>query len=169
MPIQHMVSNWKKQKNPNFLEILYTDYCIINQDYQYEWQDIINMRESIAHYDINKGLKSIAGQALHTIKENPNSGKKIGNGMRLMYLLKAYRDGVLYSDWLRPPEDVCQTVKGLKSGSVLLEKTRKRINRILQKVLQKDKTEYPNSNRIGLFFKQLYIKSNSRKNVIKLK
>lgn len=142
MPIQHMVANWKKQ-NPNFLEILYTNYCIINQDYWYEWQNIVNMRESIAHYDINKGLKSIAGQALHTIKENPNSGKKIGNGMRLMYLLKAYRDGALYCDCLRPPEDVCQTVKGLKSGNVAFgDDAAEELIKFFKGVIE-DKTEYP--------------------------
>ena len=65
MPIQHMVSNWKKQ-NPNFLEILFTDYCIVNSMYEDIWEEFKSYREEIARYDVNKGLKSIAGQALHS-------------------------------------------------------------------------------------------------------
>jgi predicted nucleotidyltransferase len=142
MPIQHMVANWKKQ-NPNFLEVLWTKYCIINQDYWYMWQEFVGSRESIAHYDMNKGLKSIAGQALHTIKENPNSGKKIGNAVRLQYLLKAYRKGVLYEDCLRPPEDVRQLVKALKAGLMNVgPDAAEELIKFFDEVT-KDKTEYP--------------------------
>lgn len=142
MPIQHMVSNWKKQ-NPNFLEILYTDYCIINPVYEYVWSEFISHREGIAHYDINKGLKSIAGQALHTIHENPNSGKKIGNAVRLMHLLKNYKNGVLYEDCLRPPVEVCELVRALKAGSMPVgDDAAEELIKFFDSVV-KDKTEYP--------------------------
>ena len=142
MPIQHMVSNWKKQ-NPNFLEILYTDYCIINPVYEYVWSEFISHREGIAHYDMNKGLKSIAGQALHTIRENPNSGKKIGNAVRLQYLLKAYGSGALYEDCLRPPVEVCELVKALKAGSTAVgDDAAEELIKFFDSVV-KDKTEYP--------------------------
>lgn len=141
MPIQHMVSNWKKQ-NPNFLEILWTKYCVINQDYWYEWQDFLRIREDIAHYDINKGLKSIAGQALHTLHENPKDGKKVGNAVRLQHLLQAYKNGILYEDCLRPPTDICDVVKALKSRSVALEDgAAEELIKFFKEVLE-DKTEY---------------------------
>lgn len=143
MTLMHMVSNWKKQ-NPNFLEILYTDYCKINQDYWYIWNEFISFRECIVRYDMNKGLKSIAGQALHTLRENPNSGKKLGNGVRLMYLLKAYKDGCLYEDCLRPAAEVRELVKGLKSGSVAYEDNvaAEELIEFFKNIIE-DKTEYP--------------------------
>ena len=142
MPIQHMVANWKKQ-NPNFLEVLWTKYCIINQDYWYMWEEFVRMRESIARYDMNKGLKSIAGQALHTIRENPNNGKKIGNAIRLQYLLRAYRDGALYEDCLRPPQELSELVKMFKTGEMEIEPGTAEGLIIYFDNITKDKTEYP--------------------------
>jgi len=47
MTIQHMCANWKKQ-NPNFLEILFTEFFIVNPAYarqwdnfRFEWRDTI--------------------------------------------------------------------------------------------------------------------------------
>ena len=141
MPIQHMVSNWKKQ-NPNFLEILYTEYYVINQDYWYEWQDFLRIREDIAHYDVNKGLKSIAGQALHTLHENPRDGKKVGNGIRLEYLLRTYKNGCLYEKCLRPREELRDWIKGLKAGNIAVDDNVVVALREFFENIIKDKTEY---------------------------
>lgn len=142
MPIQHMVANWKKQ-NPNFLEVLWTKYRIINQDYWYMWEEFVRMREGIAHYDMNKGLKSIAGQALHTLHENPFNGKKQGNAVRLQYLLNAYKQGCLYEDCLRPSDEICATVKRLKAGSSILGAAA--VDELLEFFddIVKNKTDYP--------------------------
>ena len=116
MTIMHMVSNWKKQ-NPNFLEVMFTPYCIINSDYKELWEDFVGTyREDIARYDVRTGVLSIAHQAIHTIKQNPMDGKKIGNGIRLMHLLCAYDFGVDYAHCLVPLEDDAAKIKRLKAG-----------------------------------------------------
>lgn len=116
MTIMHMVANWKKQ-NPNFLEILFTEFCIVNPTYFKMWNNFrFEWREKIARYDIRQGILSVAHQAIHTIKQNPMDGKKIGNGYRLMNLLHSYDWGNSYSNCLVPLEDDRAQIKRLKSG-----------------------------------------------------
>ena len=116
MTIQHMCANWKKQ-NPNFLEILFTEFCVVNPTYYKMWNDFrLEWREKIARYDIRQGILSVAHQAIHTIKQNPMDGKKIGNGYRLLHLLCSYDFGVDYAHCLIPLEDDCEKIKRLKSG-----------------------------------------------------
>ena len=77
MDIMHLINNFRKQ-NINFIEVLYTDYCWINPMYKMLWKVFfLQQREHIAHYDPTKCLKSICGQAIHTLKQNPYDGKKL--------------------------------------------------------------------------------------------
>ena len=116
MTLMHMCANWKKQ-NPNFLEIMFTEFCIVNPAYARMWDNFrFEWREKIARYDIRQGVMSVAHQALHTIRQNPMDGKKIGNGYRLMHLLCAYDFGVDYASCLTPLEDEAAQIKRLKSG-----------------------------------------------------
>lgn len=117
MTIQHMVANWKKQ-NPNFLEIMFTQYAAINPIYYEEWAKFLvkeNYRELIAHYDMRGGILSAAHQAIHTINRNPMNGKKIGNGIRLANLLENYTMGVDYAHCLSWQKDSTM-IRDLKAG-----------------------------------------------------
>lgn len=116
MTLQHMVANWKKQ-NPNFLEIMFTYFYVLNPEYEdIWWSYIAGYREHIARYDVRQGIMSVAHQALNTIKQGPMDGKKIGNARRLLYLLHAYDVGLPYKDCLIPPDNVF--IKALKAGRV---------------------------------------------------
>ena len=116
MTLMHMVANWKKQ-NPNFLEIIFTEFCVVNPAYAKMWDSFrFEWREKIVRYDVRQGIMSVAHQALHTIRQNPMDGKKIGNGYRLMHLLHSYDWGNSYSSCLVPLEDERAQIKRLKSG-----------------------------------------------------
>lgn len=105
MDIRHLAQNFRKQ-NINFIEILYTSACWINYDYKELWEKFfVANREDISHYDMNKAIQSICGQAIHTIKQNPTNGKKISNGLRLLYFLKNYIIGRNYEDCIRPKDE----------------------------------------------------------------
>ena len=84
MSIMHMVANWKKQ-NINFVEIMFTDYCIINPLYEEVWNCYFKMcnREAIARYDLRQAVHSMVHQAIHTIKQDPTDPKKVMNGLRI--------------------------------------------------------------------------------------
>jgi hypothetical protein len=83
MTIQHMVANWKKQ-NINFVEIMFTPYCIINSKFEQTWDNFLNLyREKIARYDVKKAILSMGHQALHTYKQDPSNFKKQMNMLRI--------------------------------------------------------------------------------------
>ena len=90
MTIMHMVANWKKQ-NINFVEIMFTDYCIINPLYEEMWNCYFTMenRELVARYNIRQAIHSMVHQAIHTIKQDPTDPKKIMNGLRIARTLEA--------------------------------------------------------------------------------
>jgi predicted nucleotidyltransferase len=129
MSIMHMVANWKKQ-NINFLEILYTPYYIMNPKYEEFWRQwdsedltchplTLEWAEKIARYDLPRAIKSMAGQALRHLKENPNDLKKIMNAMRIEHSLR---------ELIHAPEDtpydviICAPLKirGIRTGETVV-------------------------------------------------
>ena len=109
MTIMHMVANWKKQ-NINFVEIMFTDYCVINPLYEELWKELFPLvdREKVARYDLRQAIHSMVHQAIHTLKENPEDPKKIMNGLRIARTLEnildtdmSYRDCIWMKDDVR--------------------------------------------------------------------
>lgn len=117
--IREIVKMFKKQ-NINFLEILYTEYKWVNPMYQLQWQNyFIENREIITHYDTNKTVKSISGQAIHTLKQNPTDGKKVGNSLRLLRFLENFLTGANYSDCIVLPDNERQKIIELKQTATV--------------------------------------------------
>ena len=81
-----MVEMWKKQ-NMNFLEILFTQYRVINPKYQEVWNETITFRELMANYNGKRMVLSISHQGLHALKENTKNGKKFANAARMVNFL----------------------------------------------------------------------------------
>jgi hypothetical protein len=110
MSIMHMVANWKKQ-NINFVEIMFTDYCIINPLYQEVWYGYLSkeMRERVARYDIAAAVKSMSHQALHTMHQDPTDLKKLMNTARIANTLanlvtnrdRSYKDIIWQNENIR--------------------------------------------------------------------
>lgn len=110
MTIMHMVNNWKKQ-NINFVEVMFTDYCIINPLYREIWEEVFPLadREKVARYDLRQAIHSMVHQAIHTIKQDPTCPKKIMNGVRIANTLDnllenpnmSYRDCIWMRDEVR--------------------------------------------------------------------
>lgn len=114
--IREIVNMFKKQ-NINFLEILYTEYKWLNPEYKGQWEyHFEENREMITHYDTNKTVKSICGQAIHTLKQNPTDGKKVANGLRLLRFLENFLTGVNYSDCIVLSENERQRIVELKKS-----------------------------------------------------
>jgi predicted nucleotidyltransferase len=112
------------KQNVNFLEVLYTDYALVNSEFKSLWEtNILSLRDKIVRYDVNAGVKSICGQALNTIKQamgmldsDPvQAGKKYANSVRLMIYLKDYQRGAYYKDAI--------TLSGLDKQILLPYKT----------------------------------------------
>ena len=82
-----------KKLNINFLEILFTEYRILNPKYQDLWQNMIIMREDIAYHNKHAAMKCIYGCAqnkfsklFHKVPSNEKKIEKLG------YDYKAWSD-----------------------------------------------------------------------------
>lgn len=60
--IRIMFDTFRKQ-NINFIEILFSDYNIVNPDYADLFYPLIENRESIAHLNVNQALRCISGMS----------------------------------------------------------------------------------------------------------
>ena len=90
-------ANMIRKQNINFLEIMFTDYCLITPKYNKIWKKyFIDNSELFAHMDMRKTLMSICGQAIHTLKQNKTNGKKFANGLRLYHTLEKLIEGENY-------------------------------------------------------------------------
>lgn len=126
------IQTFRKQ-NLNFLEILFTDYEIINPLYAEEWNKLKANRENIARMNPYRAVKSMVGIALekyHALKHPYPSKldilatygydpKQLHHLLRVEEYLKRYIAGERYIDCLRPldPEYLIQ----VKLGKYTLE------------------------------------------------
>jgi predicted nucleotidyltransferase len=108
------------KQNINFIEILFTEYFILNPRYKELWNVyFINNRELIAHYDKHKAFTSIIGQTLHLIdleNEDKFTDKDLYNAYRLNYFLQDYIADKPYSTCIRPEESAINFLKKIKAG-----------------------------------------------------
>lgn len=118
--LREMLKMWKKQ-NINFLEVLYTQYYIVNPNLALFYVHLLAVRECFVHYDIEKMVKSICGQAIHTLKQNPADPKKLSNAMRLYDFIIDFCDGANYQNCLYPSEDKRVKYKRVKYGATTTE------------------------------------------------
>lgn len=108
--IREIVKQWKKQ-SLNFLEILFTDYYIINPTFQEEWNEFLKEKEFIARMDLDKAIKAIYGQAKHTYLQDKTDKKKQANALRMFFFLQDLILWKPYKDCLTSHHDLVYKVK----------------------------------------------------------
>ena len=112
-----------KKQNINLLEILFTDYCIINQPYKEFWQKLIEKRDLIARYDALQAIKTTKGMALNYYdrlfqEDGKVSPKHTANLIRLEYYLKQYIDQKSYLECLRPEGETLDLIKQIRNDQL---------------------------------------------------
>lgn len=105
-----------RKQNLNFLEILFTDFYIINPMYKEQWDRLVAAREQIAHMNPHRAVKSMKGIALekfHAMEHRyPTKadiidaygydGKQVSHLIRVYDYLERYIAGEKYADCLIP-------------------------------------------------------------------
>lgn len=120
MDIMHLVANFRKQ-NINFVEVLFTEHYWINPLYVFIWHTYFRLiREDIANYNPQYCLKSICGQAIHTLKQNKTDAKKYANGLRLRFFLQQYLNDHDYWRCITIPNETAEYLKYLKTDKPLI-------------------------------------------------
>lgn len=112
--IRLMIQTWRKC-NLNFLEILFTPYCIVNPLYKSEWDRLIQNNELIASYDPKKAVNTMCGFARNKYTQlehdSPShsddlkcfgySPKELHHLLRVEEYLSRYIAGEPYKDCLK--------------------------------------------------------------------
>lgn len=124
-----MIQNFKKQ-NINYLEILFTEYFIVNPKYQKFWIELKNLAEDIARINILSGHKAIKGMMMQKrtalchrfpslvekIDKYGYDPKQLLHIIRLEKFLEDYLKGIPFAECLLNfPKSVCDL---LRSGDI---------------------------------------------------
>ena len=105
-----------RNQNVNFLEILFTDYKIVNPIYKGLWDELVEHNEEIARYNEVKAIKTMKGIAMekyHAMEHRYPSkaaiidkwgydGKQLSHLIRVRMFLQNYIKGTSYEDCLIP-------------------------------------------------------------------
>lgn len=131
--IRLYIDTFRKQ-NLNFLEILFTKYKIVNPIYEERWNQLVDAREDIAHYDIHRAIKAMKGIALEKyhamehkypskidiIEKYSYDSKQLHHLLRVEEYLRRYIAGEKYSDCLIPSEFLSKKLSAIKKDNGLL-------------------------------------------------
>lgn len=137
-----------RKQNLNFLEILFTDYFIINPLYADQWNRLVEAREAIAHMNMYRAVKSMKGIALekYHAMEHPYpskidliekygfDGKQVHHLIRVDDYLTRYIRGESYKDCLRPSAYLVEHMLDYKKHKIPLEVARKEAEEVLAHV-----------------------------------
>ena len=117
-----------RKQNLNFLEILFTDFYIINPMYKEEWDRLVAAREFIARMNVYRAVKSMKGIAMEKyhamehrypakvdiIERYGYDGKQVSHLIRVYDYLRRYIAGESYEDCLRPSPDLVPRIMNYK-------------------------------------------------------
>ena len=128
-----------RKQNLNFLEILFTDFYIINPMYKEEWDRLVAAREFIARMNVHRAVKSMKGIAMEKfhamehrypakvdiIERYGYDGKQVSHLIRVYDYLRRYIAGESYEDCLRPSPDLVSRIMDYKMlNRISLEEAR---------------------------------------------
>lgn len=128
-----------RKQNVNFVEILFTEYKVMNPKYEKIFQKLVDCREEIGHYNPYATLNCIAGMAYEKLKalEYPYpsikdkiekygfDGKQLSHILRLRIFMERWLAGESYQDCLIAPEEEVDKIREIKRNvGISLEEAR---------------------------------------------
>ena len=148
--IRLYIDTFRKQ-NLNFLEILFTDFLLVNNMYVDQWNRLIKAREEIAHMNPVRAVRSMRGIAeqkyhamehpypskMHLIEKYGMDGKQVSHLIRVDDFLTRYIHGEeSYQECLYPSFDKVDEILAYKKQEIPLEIARVRAKEVLNHTVQ---------------------------------
>lgn len=135
-----------RKQNLNFLEILFTNYKLLNPLYKKQWKRLIQEREKIARMNPSRAVASMKGIAeekyhamkheypskIDVIKQHGYDPKQLHHLLRVEEYLARYIGGESYEDCLRPMN--VQKLLDVKMGLLSLPQAEKEAEISINKV-----------------------------------
>lgn len=139
-----------RKQNLNFLEILFTDYKVMNPYYENQWNRLIGKREEIARMNPWRAVKSMKGIAMekyHAMKhpypsklnilaEHGADGKQISHLIRVDDFLERYISGEPYWSCLYPSLEKYDEIMNYKKQKFILEEAEDKAEKVLHHVIE---------------------------------
>lgn len=133
--IRVMFENFRKQ-NSSYLEILFTDFKIINPKYEVLMTELLNQAENIARAHPNQALRCFSGMSMEKLKALTHpypsikdkidkfgyDPKQLHHILRLNEFVKRYIAGESFKDCLKPTN--INYLVGIKLGVLPLEEAK---------------------------------------------
>lgn len=134
--IRLMMLQFRKQ-NMNFVEILFTEYCIINPIYKDMWDYVTKHREEIAHYRTLHTVKTMAAMAdqkrhalchpypekLPILEKFGYDPKQLSHQIRILKFIQDYKASLPYAECMYP-KDQEKYIRWVKAGNFTLEEAK---------------------------------------------
>ena len=134
--IRLYIQTFRKQ-NLNFLEILFTNYAIVNPIYEKQWNRLVESREAITHFNPYRSVQSMKGIALEKyhameheypskieiLKKYGYDPKQLHHLVRVSDYLDRYIAGESYESCL-DPGPMKQELIEIKEGKYSLAEAR---------------------------------------------
>ena len=119
--IRMFIGNCLKKQNFNFLECLFTPYSCVNPAYADLWNELIENREIIAHYDPAAAVRTMMGQVHNQYGRwgRFDNQKTTYHMMRIASAIKTYQQGQYFADTLIPAD--AELIMRVRSGLVAEE------------------------------------------------
>ena len=99
-----------KKQNVNFVEVLFTEYKVVNPKYEAQWARLVDAREQVGRYDVKRALNCITGMCyekdkalchpyptlVEKLEKYGYDGKQLSHCMRMYYFMGMYLAGASY-------------------------------------------------------------------------
>lgn len=135
-----------RKQNLNFLEILFTDFAVVNSIYCKEWYRLIKAREQIARMNPYRAVRSmygIAGEKYHAmchpypskmniIETHGYDGKQVSHLLRIEDYLERYITGESYEACLYPTPSKVDEIMAYKLQQIPLEIAQPRADEVYE-------------------------------------
>lgn len=117
-----------RKQNVNFVEVLFTEYKVVNPKFEKQWARLVDAREQVGRYDVKRTLNCLTGMCyekdkalthpyptlVEKLEKYGYDGKQLSHCMRVMAFMELYLAGASY-----------QTCLTLANNEPVLEKLRK--------------------------------------------
>lgn len=151
-----LVFNTFRKQNLNFVEVLFTNYYILNPKYDYFWKKLVYNRDDIARYNEFAAVMAMCGVAQNkykmifkpseatekSIEQFGYAPKQLHHLKRIEYFLENYVNGENYVSCMRPPLEVARELVAIKVGKynnieaqIIADEALNHINIIRQQVI----------------------------------